>query len=822
MKKSPLLAVFAAFLIFSSYAYSQQANDDNMISVVTPPPGYNINPIFPQNMLIETVNGFDNFYLGTDFGEPYIATNPRDMLNSICAYNTNSLYYTLDGRNWVKNIPSFPGFGILGDPVMCYDSIGTAYYVQLYQNGGTYGVVVVKSTNKGVSWSSPYNVASTTVGLSDKEWIVADQTGGPYKNNVYVGWRQFGSTGMRFVRSTNGGVNWSSPLIIQGDQGAYVSVGPNGNVSGGSVYFACSNGSSISVNRSTDGGLTFSNQVTAASPSPPGVSCLGRNTVKNCIRTDAFPRMAVDNGYTSTRGNVYVVYAHNPPGPDLCDIMLVRSTDYGVSWSTPLRVNDDATTTDQWMPSVSVDNNGKVYVCWYDSRIDPGSNLMTELYGAISTNGGTSFITNSAISNVPMNPNNMAVGQPGGHRYMGDYIGISAMGNTSYSAWMDARNNSLGSYVGYYPDFALTVNPAIKNLINNDSANFTVKIPAVKGPYTGNVKFTAVLDSLPQSGSINISYLNGRDSLTSFPDSVILKVKTVGSVTPRLYKLTITGKGPNGTPVHTRIVDLYVNTSTLIVGTNRNGYADFKVNGTTYNTQQQFVFTNASVVTVQAISPKLVGSNRYVYLNWSDNGDTTHNITINGNLTLIANYKAQYKIILNSAVGNTFGGNEFYDSAQTFTFGVLSRTITYNGTPYIFRGWTGSGTGSYTSPDSTGNDSAVTMSMNSPILELARWNSLIGIQNLSTEIPAEYKLYQNFPNPFNPSTTINFDLIKAGVVRIVLYDVLGKEVKTIVNEYTEPGRFKAVFNADNLASGLYFYKITSNDFTDVKKMLIIK
>jgi hypothetical protein len=56
----------------------------------------------------------------------------------------------------------------------------------------------------------------------------------------------------------------------------------------------------------------------------------------------------------------------------------------------------------------------------------------------------------------------------------------------------------------------------------------------------------------------------------------------------------------------------------------------------------------------------------------------------------------------------------------------------------------------------------------------------------------------------------------------VLYDILGKEVKTIVDEYTEPGRFKAVFNAENLASGLYFYKITSNDFNDVKKMLIVK
>jgi hypothetical protein len=474
------------------------------------------------------------------------------------------------------------------------------------------------------------------------------------------------------------------------------------------------------------------------------------------------------------------------------------------------------------MPSVSVDRNGKIYVCWYDSRIDPANNLLTQLYGAVSTNGGVSFTPNAPISNVAMNPNNMAVGQPGGHRYMGDYIGISAIGNTSYAVWMDARNNSLGSYVGYYPDFAMTTNPSFRNVGNNDSAIFAIKVPAIKGPYTGAAKFTASLDSLPTQGTINISFVNNRDSITSFPDSVMLKVRTIGNVTARRYKITVKGSGTNGVPVHVRTVDLLVNSSYVNVSTNRNGIADFKVNGAPYNTPQQFVFQNNSTVTVQAISPKIVGSNRYVYVSWSDNGDTTHNITVTNNTSLSATYKVQYKLIMNSAIGNTYGGNEYYDSAQAFTFGVLSKIFFYNGQYYQFRGWSGSGTGSYTSPDSTGNDTAITLSIVNPILETARWTNVIGIQGISTEIPKEYKLYQNFPNPFNPSTTINFDIVKAGNVKIVLYDVLGREVKTIVNENTEPGRFKIVFNADNLASGLYFYKITSNDFTDVKKMLVVK
>jgi hypothetical protein len=111
------------------------------------------------------------------------------------------------------------------------------------------------------------------------------------------------------------------------------------------------------------------------------------------------------------------------------------------------------------MPAINVDNvTGKIFVCWYDSRIDVAGNLQTRLYGATSTNGGVSFTTNANISDVSHNPNTMAVGQPGGEKYIGDYIGMSAMRNTGYAVWMDGRNNNLGSYVAYYPDFAMTVN----------------------------------------------------------------------------------------------------------------------------------------------------------------------------------------------------------------------------------------------------------------------------------------------------------------------------------------------------------------------------
>jgi len=86
----------------------------------------------------------------------------------------------------------------------------------------------------------------------------------------------------------------------------------------------------------------------------------------------------------------------------------------------------------------------------------------------------------------------------------------------------------------------------------------------------------------------------------------------------------------------------------------------------------------------------------------------------------------------------------------------------------------------------------------------------------------EFGLIQNFPNPFNPSTTISYTLPKAEYVMLKVYDVLGKEVATLVNSYKESGRFSVEFDASNLSSGIYIYKLTSDTFSEVKKMMLVK
>jgi len=112
-----------------------------------------------------------------------------------------------------------------------------------------------------------------------------------------------------------------------------------------------------------------------------------------------------------------------------------------------------------------------------------------------------------------------------------------------------------------------------------------------------------------------------------------------------------------------------------------------------------------------------------------------------------------------------------------------------------------------------------------------KYSQSIGIKPVSSEIPDKFFLSQNFPNPFNPVTKIKFalppspkgDLNAGGLeVRVIIYDILGNEVATLVNEQLNPGTYEVEWEASNFASGIYYYKLISDGFTDTKKMILIK
>jgi len=97
-----------------------------------------------------------------------------------------------------------------------------------------------------------------------------------------------------------------------------------------------------------------------------------------------------------------------------------------------------------------------------------------------------------------------------------------------------------------------------------------------------------------------------------------------------------------------------------------------------------------------------------------------------------------------------------------------------------------------------------------------------GIVSISSEVPENYYLHQNYPNPFNPGTKIKFEIPTNTYTKLTIFDITGREVKILVDEMLQPGTYETNWIADNLSSGIYFYKLTTHNFSKTKKMLLLK
>ena len=111
-------------------------------------------------------------------------------------------------------------------------------------------------------------------------------------------------------------------------------------------------------------------------------------------------------------------------------------------------------------------------------------------------------------------------------------------------------------------------------------------------------------------------------------------------------------------------------------------------------------------------------------------------------------------------------------------------------------------------------------------LEYLKWDGLgkgaIGGKSDNSAIPKKYSLSNNFPNPFNPSTKIEFALPEAGITSLIIYDLLGREVKRLIDGQLSAGYHSLTWNATSAASGIYFYRLTSGSFVDTRKMVLMK
>ncbi|CAN5447733.1 hypothetical protein BH10BAC5_BH10BAC5_15170 [soil metagenome] len=97
-----------------------------------------------------------------------------------------------------------------------------------------------------------------------------------------------------------------------------------------------------------------------------------------------------------------------------------------------------------------------------------------------------------------------------------------------------------------------------------------------------------------------------------------------------------------------------------------------------------------------------------------------------------------------------------------------------------------------------------------------------GLSNISSSVPENFKLFQNYPNPFNPVTNIKFQIASQGLVKLTIYDIVGNQIRSLVNENMSPGSYSVDFDASEIPSGVYMYRLETAAYSDVKRMMLVK
>jgi BNR/Asp-box repeat len=388
------------------------------------------------------VDASGNNIIGDAANECTISVDPTDgnkmtigwrQFNDVTSnFRQGGWGYTTDsGVHW-----TFPGVlqdnVFRSDPVTQSDEIGNFFFLSLQSNVSQsfFCDDLWRSTNGGQSWveRSPDQGA----GGGDKQWLTIDKTGGPGHGFQYQaddGINCDNNFFVEFQRSTDGGVTWQAPIDIPNEPiYGTLDVDANGNLFvggwGGGTTFYCVRSSNAQFGNQTP---TF-DQVVPLNMGG-GIGSGGINGVG--LTGQCF--LAIDHSGGPTNDNIYMLASVIPPGRSTTDVMFVRSTDGGQTFSAPVKINDDPVNPDKWhwFGTFAVAPNGRLDAVWYDTR-NAANNTDSQLFYSFSTDAGVTWAPNVAVSQ-PFTPLEGYPNQP----KIGDYITIvsdETGGNVAYSA----------------------------------------------------------------------------------------------------------------------------------------------------------------------------------------------------------------------------------------------------------------------------------------------------------------------------------------------------------------------------------------------------
>ncbi len=724
-------------------------------------------------------------------------------------YGTGFASTTNNGANWIGSHQTFTPNN--GDPACWVFPSGTAW-------AGRFGHSVIQgagySTNNGSTWTFAMNFPGAS--SFDKNLsCVDDVPGSPYLGRAYTVWTNFSGTYVNRIvgsYSTNGGVTWTtaapvSPVPASGhhQQGCDVRVGPGGVVY--VVWAHCTTNGQNSTEdhlgfaKSTDGGVTW----VVSTNNVVDINGIRASNLFNGIRAAGFPRLDIDKTGGPRNGWIYAVTAEKTiaPATDVADICLSRSTNGGVNW-THTRVNQDTPGSGryQYFGSVVVDPSGGVNVFYYDQRNTTG--YVTQTYLSRSLDGGNTW-TDVQVSDHNFTPAPIS-GLAGG--YQGDYISIAyGSNNKLWPFWAD---NSSGIYQTW------TVGVEIGPPLNHDIAvGPYLSLPAqlvINNPYTIRTKVTNAGTSnetgVPVRFYINAALTN-TTNLNLNAGAVDSVSNTWTPTSPGNYTLRYISA--LGTDTN-RTNDTVTTVVTVLPSAPVPVTSSYCRNGLNINILDNQTIKDSIVVNI---------SNALDVIDVNLKIDTvTHTYDGDVSFTLLHGAGSVSLINRRGGSGDNFINTRLNDSAANpVTGGVAPFNGEYRPEAPLtgMNGLAVNGSWILQVTDHAGGDTGY---LKAWCITL-KYNTLVGgVQTIT--IPNYYALEQNYPNPFNPATKITYALPKAGDVELKIYDVLGREVATLVNEVKQAGIYTVEFNASNFASGIYFYTMKSGDFNAVKKMVLVK
>jgi hypothetical protein len=400
------------------------------------------------------VDQFGQNIVGDAANEPSIAIDPADPNNMVIGWRqfdtissnfrqAGYAYSTDGGLNWTTGIIEQGIFR--SDPVLGADNFSKLFYYSL-STSGSYTCELFNSVNGGATWSG-----SVPAYGGDKGWMTIDRTASPGEGNIYCFSRDNVATTIVMTRSIDGGQSFQPLVNVPGNPGrGTLAVGVDGELYAAGLSF---NNGQFAFARSTNAPdsqatpvFEFSTQIdlggqysSYGGPNPDGL--LGQTIV------------ACDNSGQSGDSTVYVLSSVDPPGADPLDVNFIRSTNRGLSWSSPVRINDDlGTSAWQWFGTMSVAPNGRIDVVWLDTRDDPGTYL-SSLYYSFSEDNGQTWSQNERLSTA-FNPH---VGWPQQNK-MGDYFDMISDDEGVSLAWAGTFNDEEDIYYSRISQMPVSIN----------------------------------------------------------------------------------------------------------------------------------------------------------------------------------------------------------------------------------------------------------------------------------------------------------------------------------------------------------------------------